>query len=217
MWRRSSCLAFTLGPQGGAARPPRAVPRSSHGRRRPPPPPPHSGPSGRPPFAEARLPSSECALQNYAIIFKKPSVCAHIFIFSQKKEKPELLFFCSVPLAKSREPIVWARDLPANPASGKAGRPGAARADTPEEGSRRDCDRPFGEPFGRSTCAQPRAKASLPAKPSPPAKPLPPDGQPPSIGRATYADAPFAACPSLRAEATACAAPSAHCSAACRS
>ncbi len=37
------------------------------------------------------------------------------------------------------------------------------------------------------------------------------------IGRAAYADAPFAACPSLRAEATACAAPSAHCSAACRS
>ena len=37
------------------------------------------------------------------------------------------------------------------------------------------------------------------------------------IGRATYADAPFAACPSLRAGATACAAPSAHCSAACRS
>jgi len=67
---------------------------------RPDPTPPYSDPGGRAPFAEARPPISECAPQNYAIIFKKPSVCAHIFIFSQKKEKPELLFFWSVSRVK---------------------------------------------------------------------------------------------------------------------
>ena len=154
--------------------------------------------------------------------FQKPSVCAHIFIFSQKKEKPELLFFCSVPLAKPREPIAWARGLPANPASGKAMHPGAA----PGRYSRGGLTPGLATDPSASLSGE--APARSPGQKSPRRQNLPlrrnrshrtgrPHQRNRPIGRATYADAPVAACPSLRAGDTACAAPSAHCSAACRS
>ena len=170
---------------------------------------------------------------------KTKCVRTHLYFFA-KKEKPELLFFCSVPLAKPREPIAWARGLPANPASGKATHPGTVTDRytrgglTP--GLATDPSASLsGEAPARSPGQKPPCRQNLPLRrnrshrtgsphrtdrpigsthrtgsPHRMGSPLPSDGP-------AYADAPFAACPSLRAEATACAAPAACCASACRS
>jgi len=152
---------------------------------------------------------------------KTKCVRTHLYFFA-KKEKPELLFFCSVPLAKPREPIAWARGLPANPASGKATHPGTVTDRytrgglTP--GLATDPSASLsGEAPARSPGQKPPCRQNLPLRRNRSHRTGSPHQRNRPIGRATYADAPVAACPSLRAGATACAAPSAHCSAACRS
>lgn len=165
---------------------------------------------------------------------KTKCVRTHLYFFA-KKEKPELLFFCSVPLAKPREPIAWARGLPANPASGKATHPGTVTDRytrgglTPglatDPSASLSGEAPARSPGQKPPCRQnlplrrnrPIGKAVPIGETAPSEKPFRSTALSAPIGRAAYADAPFAACPSLRAEATACAAPSAHCSAACRS
>ena len=165
---------------------------------------------------------------------KTKCVRTHLYFFAKKREAGASLFLVGFS-RKTVKTVVPARGLPANPASGKAVRPGTA----PDRYSRGGLTpglatgppvslshgAPVRCPGQKPPCRQthplrrnrPIGKAVPIGETAPSEKPFRSTALSAPIGRAAYADAPVAACPSLRAGATACAAPSAHCSAACRS
>lgn len=152
---------------------------------------------------------------------KTKCVRTHLYFFAKKREAGASLFLVGFS-RKTVKTVVPARGLPANPASGKAVRPGTA----PDRYSRGGLTPGLatGPPVSLSHGAPVRChgqksprRQNLPLRRNRSHRTGRPHQRNRPIGRATYADAPVAACPSLRAEATACAAPSAHCSAACRS
>ena len=171
-------------------------------------------------------------------LFSKNQVCAHTSLFFRKKREAGASLFLVGFSRKTVKTVVPARGLPANPASGKATHPGTVTDRYTRGGltpglapALRRAFRtehlcaatgksllagktfPSGEtaPIGRAAPIRETAPSAAPTGRAAPIRETAPSDGP------AYADAPFAACPSLRAEATACAAPSAHCSAACRS
>ena len=152
---------------------------------------------------------------------KTKCVRTHLYFFAKKREAGASLFLVGFS-RKTVKTVVPARGLPANPASGKAVRPGTA----PDRYSRGGLTPGLatGPPVSLSHGAPVRChgqksprRQNLPLRRNRSHRTGRPHQRNRPIGRATYADAPVAACPSLRAGDTACAAPSAHCSAACRS
>ena len=167
---------------------------------------------------------------------KTKCVRTHLYLFAKKREAGASLFLVGFS-RKTVKTVVPARGLPANPASGKAVRPGTAPDRysrgglTPGLATGPPVSLPDGAPV-RCPGQKPPCRQTHPLRRNRPIGEAIPIGETvPSektfhrrnrshrlpIGRATYVDAPVAACPSLRAGDTACAAPSAHCSAACRS